>query len=506
MSEVFLEMRGITKKFGDFYANDQIDLSVKHGTIHAILGENGAGKTTLLNVLYGMSFPNAGEIYLDGRRVIFHNPSDAIASGIGMVHQHFMLVSRMTVLENIILGLKVGGHPFYKKKKIAAELHELSEKYGLMVDPYKRISELSVGAQQRVEILKALYRNARLLILDEPTAVLTPQETEDFFRTLSMLKEDGRSIILISHKMSEIMEHTDAVTVLRNGKKVADIVTADTSEQELSSLMIGRGLNMDVYKKTSMPETETLLSVRDVTLAGKGGRDVLSDISFTVHRGEILGIAGVDGNGQNELAEVLVRVRKQTSGTIDFNGESIDKKGIRKRHEVGIAYIPSDRRADGLVVSATISENIALRTYYEEKYARYGILRQQEMTRHAEELVESFRIKAGGTAAYVSSLSGGNQQKVILARELSGDAALVVACLPTRGLDIGASEYVCQKLMELRNSGGSVILVSTDLDEIIALSDRIAVMFQGRIMGIVENSPELKRETIGMMMCGKEES
>lgn len=499
-----LEMKGITKIFYGIPANDHIDLSVEKSEIHALLGENGAGKTTLMNILYGLYRCDEGEIWWNGVKQDFQKPLDAIACGIGMVHQHFMLVRPMTVLQNIILGMKVESYPFIKKKDIAEKIKALSQKYGLAVDVDKRIDELSVGEQQRVEILKALYRNAKLLVLDEPTAVLTPQETELLFSVLKSLKEDGHSIILISHRLAEIMEITDKITVLRSGKKIDTLTTAKCTEALLSQLMIGRQIRTDKIEYAEKPRPEHVLDVRGLTLKNpNGGKNLLDQVSFCLHCGEILGVAGVDGNGQNYLAEFLCGIRRQDSQCVSFKNQYIDRLNVRQHFELGIAYIPDDRHRDGLILDKSISDNLILRDYRTPKISKYGVVNEKNVLDFARDAIEKFDIRVHGPGERAGNLSGGNQQKIILAREIGDSPDLLIAMQPTRGLDIGASSYVRTCMQNLRDRGKGVLLISTDLDEIMQVSDRIAVMYEGKIMGIVENSAELKAETLGLMMGGR---
>lgn len=499
-----LEMKGITKYFYGVAANDHVDLSVEEGEIHALLGENGAGKTTLMNILYGLYRYDEGEIWWEGKKVLFLEPQDAIGCGIGMVHQHFMLVRPMTVLQNIILGMRLDGFPFIKKKEVAKQIEELSQKYGLAVDVNKKIEDLSVGEQQRVEILKALYRKAKLLVLDEPTAVLTPQETGILFDVLRSLKADGHSIILISHKLAEIIEITDKITVLRNGKKIETLPTAECTESLLSQLMIGRQLRKEKVHYEKKPEESVILDVNGLTIKNpEGGKPYLDQITFQLHAGEILGIAGVDGNGQNYLAEMICGIRHQNSKSVLFKERYIDKLNVRQHFEMGISYIPDDRHRDGLVLGCTVKDNMILRNYRTQKISHFGVIDEKKAESFAVEAIQKFNIRANGPDDRTGYLSGGNQQKIILAREIDESPDLLVAMQPTRGLDIGASGYVRGCMQDIRNRGKGVILISTDLDEIMQISDRIAVMYEGKIMGIVENTDDLKAETLGLMMGGR---
>lgn len=498
-----LEMKHITKAFSGVYANQDVSLSVEQGEIHALLGENGAGKTTLMNILFGIYQSEAGEILYKGEPVRFKSPADAISRGIGMVHQHFSLVNRMTVLDNIILGY---GHKkeILDRKAALKELCLLAGKYGLFVNPQNQVGSLSVGEQQRVEILKALYRKADLLILDEPTGVLTPQETENFFNVLKRLKEEGHGIIIITHRLSEIMAISDRVTILRDGRAVKELVTADTTPEELSAHMIGRPLS-GKKEEGQKPSEETALSLEGVSLSKKReSKKILDNICLTINKGEILGIAGVEGNGQKELSEVITGIRKHTEGSIVFRGEAIDNRSVKERFHKGISYISDDRHKDSLVVDMTVTENLILRTFNRPPFSKNLILDYKEAENRALEAVTEYGIRMSGKSGIrtpVKLMSGGNQQKVILSREISNEARLIVASQPTRGLDIGATEFVHQTLVRQKNKGKSVLLISADLDEILSLSDRIAVMFEGRIMGILDRK-EADVFKIGLYMGG----
>lgn len=497
-----LQMKHIYKAFSGVYANEDINLTIEKGEIHALLGENGAGKTTLVNILFGLYTADKGEIYWKDEQVHFESPREAIASGIGMVQQHFSLVKKMTVLDNIILNLK--GNDFVLKRNEAREkIIALAEKYGLNVNPDALISDLSVGEQQRVEILKALYRNVELLILDEPTGVLTPQETTHFFEVLRNLKKEGYGIIIITHRMSEIMAISDRVTILRDGREVAQLVTAETNPGELSSYMIGRELT-ETYNIEGKPKERELFSMESVSGGGHHMRHKLHDISISIREGEILGIAGVEGNGQKELAEVICGIQKQKGGQILLDGENLNDKGIRERCEKGISYISEDRLQDSLITGMSVADNLVLRDYGKKPFARRGIVDQHSVRENAEKKVAQYQVKTSGKSGIdtlVRFLSGGNQQKLIIARELKDSARLIIASQPTRGLDIGAAEFVRERLIEERNAGKAVMLISADLEEIMALSDRIAVMFDGRIVGIL-NRDEATVQKIGLLMGG----
>ena len=454
-----------------------------------------------MNILFGIYTADSGEIYWKDKKVEFDSPREAIEQGIGMVHQHFSLVQKMTVLDNIILGLKQEGL-FLSRMEARKSIVELAEKYGLLVRPDARIRDLSVGEQQRVEILKALYRNVDLLILDEPTGVLTPKETQDFFEVLRRLKSEGYAVIIITHRMSEIMAISDRVTILRDGKKIKDLVTSETNPTELSMYMIGRELQ-ESFEIQKQQGSEIALELKDVHVA-KGEKAILEHVNMTVRKGEVLGIAGVDGNGQTELAEVIAGIRKITSGDICFMNENIQKDSVKQRFEKGISYISDDRHADGLVIDMSLKDNMLLKHYDKEPYSKKGIFNKKPMDDLADSAIEKFQIKTTGTSgkeSIVKLLSGGNQQKIIIAREVTEDAKLVIANQPTRGLDIGATEFVRQTLMDVRNSNRSVLLISADLEEILALSDRIAVMFGGRIVGVL-NRDEADVQKIGLLMGG----
>lgn len=498
-----LEMKQITKAFSGVYANEAVNLSVEQGEIHALLGENGAGKTTLMNILFGIYRADEGTIIYQGKQAEFHSPKEAIDHGIGMVHQHFSLVSKMTVLDNIILGLS-GNHAILNRKIAAQRICALAEKYGLAVKPEKRVCDLSVGEQQRVEILKALYRNVKLLILDEPTGVLTPQETENFFKVLRKLREEGHGIIIITHRLAEIMAISDRVTILRDGMAVKSLVTAKTTPEELSAYMIGRELSKNQEERQPYLPKEALC-LSDISAAKKqGGKKLLNHISLTVHQGEILGIAGVEGNGQKELAEVITGIRSVTGGQLFFNGEEIGHLPVKARFRKGISYISDDRHGDSLVMDMTVTDNLILRDFDRAPYSKKGILDYAKAEEEAGKILEAYRIKTSGTSGirtYVKLMSGGNQQKVILAREIADQARLIVASQPTRGLDLGATQFVHQMLLKQKKQGKSVVLISADLDEILSLSDRIAVMFEGRIIGVL-NRDEADVFQIGLLMGG----
>lgn len=497
-----LEMQQICKAFSGVYANDHVDLTVEKGEIHALLGENGAGKTTLMNILFGIYSADSGQILWKGEPVRFASPKDAIAAGIGMVQQHFSLVRKMTVLDNIILNLR-DNRFVLDRKQARQRVCALAEKYGLTVDPDAQVGSLSVGEQQRVEILKALYRDVELLILDEPTGVLTPQETAQFFEVLRALQKEGYGIIIITHRMSEIMAISDRVTILRDGKKVAQLVTAETQPDELSRHMIGRELN-ESYDVDTPPGEETLLSLEAISLPRKKKGHPLHDITLELRRGEILGVAGVEGNGQKELAEIITGIQHPSQGRVVLDGQEIQRENVRQRYERGVVYISDDRLNDSLVTDMDMTENLMLRDYCRAPFSHKGLLDRKAMLQTAKEKIQRYQVRSSGTsgeATPVRLLSGGNQQKLIVAREIHDRAQVVVASQPTRGLDIGATEFVRDRLVEQRNAGKGVLLISADLEEIMALSDRIAVLFGGRIIGVLTRQ-EATVEKIGLLMGG----
>lgn len=497
-----LEMQQICKAFSGVYANDHVDLTVEKGEIHALLGENGAGKTTLMNILFGIYSADSGQILWKGEPVRFASPKDAIAAGIGMVQQHFSLVRKMTVLDNIILNLR-DNRFVLDRKQARQRVCALAEKYGLTVDPDAQVGSLSVGEQQRVEILKALYRDVELLILDEPTGVLTPQETAQFFEVLRALQKEGYGIIIITHRMSEIMAISDRVTILRDGKKVAQLVTAETQPDELSRHMIGRELN-ESYDVDTPPGEETLLSLEAISLPRKKKGHPLHDITLELRRGEILGVAGVEGNGQKELAEIITGIQHPSQGRVVLDGQEIQRENVRQRYERGVVYISDDRLNDSLVTDMDMTENLMLRDYCRTPFSHKGLLDRKAMLQTAKEKIQRYQVRSSGTsgeATPVRLLSGGNQQKLIVAREIHDRAQVVVASQPTRGLDIGATEFVRDRLVEQRNAGKGVLLISADLEEIMALSDRIAVLFGGRIVGVLTRQ-EATVEKIGLLMGG----
>lgn len=499
-TEKVIEMLGITKQFGEFKANDNINLSIKKGEIHALLGENGAGKSTLMNILSGLLEPSSGEIKVNGEKINISSPGVADKLGIGMVHQHFMLVDKFTVTENIILGSEKTKGGILDRKTAQKEIKELSERYGLFVDPTARVGSVSVGMQQRVEILKTLYRGADILILDEPTAVLTPQEILELMEIMRSLTKEGKSIIIITHKLEEIKQVADRCTVIRRGKSINTVEVATTSSQELADMMVGRAVTFEVPKGEAQPK-EAVLSITNLTVKESRGLEAVKDFSLDIRAGEIVGIAGVDGNGQSELLQAITGLTKTESGTIKLSGKDITNLPPRKITETGLGHIPEDRQKYGLVLPMTLYENMALQEYYKPPFSKYGILNGHSMKKSARELIEEFDVRTQDEYNTAGSLSGGNQQKAIIAREVSRNPAFLIAAQPTRGLDVGAIEYIHQRLIEHRDKGNAVLLMSFELDEIMKVSDRIVVMFEGKIAGIVDPK-EVTQQELGMLMAG----
>ena len=495
-----LEMRGITKSYPGVRANDHIDLTVRPGEIHALLGENGAGKTTLMNVLYGLAVPDEGEILLDGLPVRIAGPSDAIARGISMVHQHFMLVPVLTVAENIQLGLESMAGPVFINRGAAAEkIRELGRRFGFEVDPDERVGRLSVGWQQRVEILKALYRDARILVLDEPTAVLTPQETSEIFAVLRRLRDEGHSIIFISHKLYEVLEIADRITVIRRGRVVGERLPGETNEYDLAELMVGRQVQLTVDRGESHPG-EIVLSVSSLAAKNDRGRLAVEDVSFEVRAGEIFGIAGVAGNGQDEMVEAIVGLRSPSGGRITLAGEDVSSADARGMHQRGVSFVPADRQRFGLVLSYPVADNIVLTDYYDPPYSSGLIMNQTAIRERAEEAIERFDVRTPSASVSAGTLSGGNQQKLIVAREFDRDVRLLVLDQPTRGLDVGSVEFIHRQAIAKRDAGTAILLVSAELDELLELSDRIGVMYRGKLVAVVDG-PTANREDIGLLMA-----
>ena len=501
MDNPVVEMRSITKKFGDFVANDRIDLTVHKGEIHALLGENGAGKTTLMKVLYGLLQPNEGEIYVHGKQVEMENPNVAIGQGIGMVHQHFMLVQPFTVAENIILGQETTkGFGVIDRNRAVQDVKDLSERYGLIVDPNREIRDISVGMQQRVEILKALYRGAEILILDEPTAVLTPQEIEELVKIMRSLTEEGKTVIVITHKLKEIKMVADNCTIIRRGKYIDTVKVEDTTESELASKMVGREIELKVQKDEARPG-EVALSIQDLVVKDSRGINAVDGFTLDVQKGEILALAGIDGNGQTELIEALTGIREIESGKVKVHDKEVQGGTPRDIFEAGLASIPEDRQRRGLVLDYTVAENLVLQNYGKKPFSRRGVLDREEISKYAQQLIKNFDVRPPEEAYLAKELSGGNQQKVIIAREVSNDPDVLVASQPTRGLDVGAIEYVHRALVDQRDKGRAVFLISLDLDEVLNVADRIAVIYEGKVVGVV--SPEETDEhELGLMMAG----
>lgn len=497
-----LELKNITKTFGDVVANDDVSISVHKGTIHAIVGENGAGKSTIMRIAYGFYAEDSGEIFYDGERVEINNPHDAIALGIGMVHQHFMLVDTMTVAENIILGAETGSAANLDIEKANEDILALSNELRLGIDPKKYIEDLSVGQQQKVELLKALYRDAEFLILDEPTAVLTPPEVEDFFNILRRMKEQGKTIVIITHKLDEVLAISDEVTVMRDGKAVGNVKTSETSREELAKMIVGRDVLLRVDKPDAEP-TDTVLEIKNLTVTGKHGVAV-DDVSFEVKAGEIVGIAGVDGNGQTELVEAIAGLvlPENQKGEMFFEGKFINDLSARKRKEIGIGHIPEDRHRRGLLLNSDLSENSILGVHYRPPAATsIGILDSSGIKARTMEIIEDFDVRPRKPELPAKSLSGGNQQKLIIGREFELNPKLLLVSQPTRGVDIGAIEFIHRKLINLRDEGTAVLLVSAELEEVTALADRLLVMREGKIVGEVD--PKVASvEEIGLLMTG----
>ena len=496
-----IEMLGIRKEFGTFVANDNITLQLKKGEIHALLGENGAGKSTLMNVLFGLYQPEAGDIKVRGKSVKITDPNVANDLGIGMVHQHFMLVENFTVTENIILGNEPTNGGVVNIKDAARKIEQLSETYGLNVDPYAKIEDISVGMQQRVEILKTLYRGAEILIFDEPTASLTPQEINELIQIMKRLIKEGKSIILITHKLKEIMDVSDRVTVIRKGKGIGTVITAETNPNELASLMVGRQVEFKTVKGEAKPKEEALI-IKDLIVTDYRGIEKVKGLNLTVRKGEILGLAGIDGNGQSELVEAITGLRKSKSGSINLNGIDITNKKPRKVTEAGVGHIPQDRHRHGLVLDFPIGHNIALQTYYLEPISKRGIINYKKVSNLAQKIIKEYDVRTQGEHTLARALSGGNQQKAIIGREVIRDPELLIAALPTRGLDVGAIEFIHQRLIEQRDKGKAVLLLSFELDEVMNVSDRIAVIYDGQIVDSLLPKETTEQE-LGLLMAGQ---
>ncbi|MGN6431883.1 MAG: ABC transporter ATP-binding protein [Gaiellaceae bacterium] len=495
-----LELRGITKRFPGVVADDHIDFDLRDGEVHALLGENGAGKSTLMNIVYGLYHPDEGEIRVNDKAVRIHSPKDAIARGIGMVHQHFMLIPVMTVAENIVLGqepTKAGDLLDYAaaRRRVA----DLSRQFGFAIKPDAKVENIGVGQQQRVEILKALYREADILILDEPTAVLTPQEAKELFEILRTLTREGMSIIFISHKLNEVLGIADRITVLRRGKKVDTVPRQGATEKGLAKMMVGREVLLRVEKSPAAPG-EPLLAIEDLHVLSELGLGAVNGVSFDVRRGEIVGLAGVDGNGQSELVEALSGLRKVEAGTVRLEGRDVTGASAHTVLDAGLGHIPEDRQRRGLVLNFSLAENLALHDYDKEPNSRFGWLWPRRLVRRARAILQQFDVRGGGPQTLASALSGGNQQKVVVGREIARDPRVLLAAQPTRGLDVGAIEFVHRRLIEARDAGAAVLLVSLELDEILSLSDRILVVYEGKIVG--EYQPGVSEEALGLAMTG----
>ncbi|CAM3117720.1 ABC transporter ATP-binding protein [Sporolactobacillus spathodeae] len=496
-----IEMRHIRKEFPGIVANDDITLQVEEGEIHALFGENGAGKSTLMNILFGLYQPDQGEIYVHGKKAEIHNPNDANQLGIGMVHQHFMLVENFTVAENIVLGKEPKRFGRLDMKEAVRIVRELSERYGLKVDPLKKVEDITVGMQQRVEILKTLYRGSDILILDEPTAVLTPLEIQELIEIMKKLVQEGKSIILITHKLKEIFESCSSCTVIRRGKMIDRVKIDETSPEELANMMVGRKVNTQINNAPYEPK-EAVLEIKDLVVQDARKVHTVNGLNLTVHGGEILGIAGVDGNGQQELVQAIAGLAKVTQGSIALDGKDITNRHTRKIIEAGLGYIPEDRQKHGLVMNFTVGENTVLQTYYQRPFSNLGVLNHSVISKKAKQLIQEFDVRTPSEKVLARSLSGGNQQKVIVAREVDRSPKLLIAAQPTRGLDIGAIEFIHGKLIEEKKKGRAVLLVSFELDEILHLSDRIAVIYEGKIIDIV-NPKETDERELGLLMAGR---
>lgn len=498
-----LELRGITKRFPGVLANDAVSFDLYAGEVHALLGENGAGKSTLMKILYGLHQPDEGEIALNGATTAIHGPSDAIRYGIGMVHQHFMLVPSLTVAENVGLGLESSRRPFTDLTVVSDRIRELGDLYGLSIDPGAPVWQLAVGERQRVEILKALYRDAAILVLDEPTAVLTPQEVDELFVTLNRMTEEGKGLIFISHKLHEVLEISQRITVMRQGKVVGTVPTgAGTTRQSLAEMMVGREVAL-APDKTPADKTEPRLVVERLSVRSDRGDMAVDALNLEIWGGEIVGIAGVSGNGQREFAEAIAGLRSLDDGFVEICGTDTTSQGPRAARSAGLGYVPEERMAEGMIGDFTVAENLILIDHDTAEFSQGGLLRLPAIKEHATRLVDEFSIKTPGVETHGRALSGGNIQKMIMAREIDAEPALLLVAQPTRGVDVGAAEYIHRRLIEQRDQGVAVLMISEDLDEVMAVADRIVVMFEGRVMGVVD-SATAKREDIGLLMAGGE--
>lgn len=498
---VVLQAKNITKRFPGVLANDKVDLTLAQGEIIALLGENGAGKSTLMNIIYGLYQPDGGEVWIKGEQAMLNSPRDAIAHGIGMVHQHFQLVPVMTVAENVVLGSEITNRlGFLNHRRAIMHVRELSQRHGLELNPTDIVEDLPVGTQQRVEIIKALYRRADILILDEPTAVLTPQESMELFRVMRDLAQDGVSIIFITHKLREVFAVADRIVVMRDGQVVGSVTPEASTQSSLASMMVGREVMMRVPNRQTIPG-RSVLSVENLVAVDERGYSAVTGVSFEVRSGEVLGIAGVQGNGQTELVEVLTGLRRARSGKIQINGKDLSQATPRQIAESGAAHIPEDRQRYGMVLAYSVAENLVLKDYYKTPFTQRFTLDRQAISDHAAQLVREFDIRTPSIETAGSSLSGGNQQKLVVAREVGGPVSVLIASQPTRGLDVGSIEYIHQRIIEQRDAGVAVILVSAELDEIIALSGRIAVMYQGVIVATL-SAKDATREQLGLLMAG----
>ncbi|MFW5748575.1 MAG: ABC transporter ATP-binding protein [Chloroflexota bacterium] len=497
---VVLEVRGLTKRFPGVLANDHIDLKLHKGEVLGLLGENGAGKSTLMNMIYGLYSPDEGEILVNGQPVNIHDPNDAIHLGIGMVHQHFQLVPVLTVTENVMLGTESVRGPFLDRRKARARIVEISEQYGLKVNPDARVQDLSVGIQQRVEIIKALYRNADILILDEPTAVLTPQETEGLFNVMRSLVERGVSIIFITHKLKEVLHICDRIVTLRLGRVVGEADSETSTQASLASMMVGREVILQVDKAPATP-AEPVLRLQDLVVLDDRDLPAVRSITLDVKAGEILGIAGVQGNGQTELVEAITGLRAVESGQVIMDGEDITGSHPRRIIETGVAHVPEDRQKNGMVATFAITDNFRLQTYYKQPFAQGIVANERQINQYARDLVNNFDVRTPSIFINMGSLSGGNQQKAVVAREFSRPSRLLIVAQPTRGVDVGSIEFIHNQIVKMRDAGTAVLLVSTELDEILSLSDRIAVMYAGEVVDVIP-AQAADREQIGLMMAG----